>query len=516
MKKNRLVLNGADLQIKNIVDIVNNPELKVELDKTQVGLCKKAFDLVNKERQERITYGVNTGFGPMASYLLGRTQLVDLQYNLIRSHAVGMGEPINPKFVLAAMVVRLNTLLKGYSGVSIELLNILKDFINHRIIPVVPRHGAVGTSGDLVQLAHIALALIGEGEVFLEDKRYSAKQTLTKLGLKPHKLYPKEGLALINGTSAMTGIAAVLCFEAEKLLNLAQSAGAMALEIVNGFEDSIAEELHSVRPHSGQIYVAENLRKLTKDSKLLRVRETFSKSAVLNHDVYHIPDSVQEVYSLRCIPQILGPIVETWREAVRVVTIEMNAVTDNPIINVAKNQFLHGGNFHGDYVANAMDKLKVAMIKLSILSERRTNFFLNKNINKTFPPFLNLNKPGLTLALQGLQFVATSTVADNQTLAFPHNIHSVSTNGDNQDVVSMGTDAALFSAQVIENTYIIQAIEFVTLTQAMEIKQNFADFSASALKLFKEIREVFPKIVEDRVIIDELKMLVAKIKQINL
>lgn len=513
MAQKVVILDGGSLTLGHVKRLVEDSEVEVELSGRQLAACKKSYELVNRERQERITYGVNTGFGPMASYLLGRDQLVELQYNLVRSHAVGMGDPIAEKFVLSAMTVRLNTLLKGYSGVSENLLLKLQQFINLRIIPVIPEHGSVGASGDLVQLAHIALALIGEGEVFYKGKREQTKNVLKKLDIKPHVLEPKEGLSLINGTSAMTGIAACVLNDSEKLINAAVQSGATALEVSNAFDDSISKELHAVRPHVGQNEIAKRLRELIVSSKLLRNREEFSKSAVINGDVYQIPDSVQEVYSLRCIPQILGPVLETWEKVASQVQVEMNSVTDNPIVDFNGDRFLHGGNFHGDYVSTAMDTLKASMVKLSMLSERRINFFLNKNINKTFPPFLNLKKPGLTLALQGLQFVATSTVANNQSLAFPHATHSIPTNGDNQDVVSMGTDSALMAAKVVENTFIVQAIEMVTLTQAMDVKQNFAEFSKPAQRLHEKIRKVFPKIIEDRVIIKQLSTIVDLLKQ---
>lgn len=512
MADRQIILDGSSLTLGHIDRLISEPGVQVVLSQKNLAKVQASFDLVNKEQKERVTYGVNTGFGPMASYLLGRDQLVELQYNLLRSHAVGIGEPIEEKYVLASMVIRLNTLAKGFSGVSVELLESLKDLINNKIIPIIPEHGSVGTSGDLVQLAHIGLAVIGEGEVFYKGKRMQTAKALKLAGLKPHKLHPKEGLSLINGTSTMSGIAACNVITAQNLLKVAIQNGAFALEMVNGFQDSISKELHLTRPHPGQMSIAEDLRNLLVSSKRLRNRDEFAKSSVINHDVYQIPESVQEVYSLRCIPQILGPIRETIEEVAKVVEIEMNSVTDNPVVDTTKNTFLHGGNFHGDYIAVAMDRLKASIVKLTMLTERRINFFLNKNVNKTFPPFLNLNKPGLTLALQGLQFVATSTTADNQTLAFPHAIHSISTNGDNQDVVSMGTDAALFTSKVIENAYVVMAIEAVTLTQAMDIVDAKQEFSTPSQRFYETIRKVFPKVVEDRGLHTELTRVVEVIK----
>ncbi len=513
MKNNKLVLDGDSLTVDDLYDFINNQRAQVELASSAVKKVGQSYKFVAKEMIGNVVYGINTGFGPMASHILGKEQLFELQLNLVRSHAAGMGQPIDEKYVLAAMIVRLNTMLKGYSGVSVELVERLRDYINKRIIPVVPEHGAVGTSGDLVQLAHIALALIGEGEVFYKGQRQNTESLLKKLNIKSYLLKPKEGLSLINGTSMMTGISAMLCKDAEKLINLGIEEGAWALEIVCGFDDSFSEKLSAVRPHPGQVAVAKKMREILKSSQLLRSRGRFHKKFTLNDDVQVIPETVQEVYSLRCTPQVLGPIYDTWKNTVAVVEVEMNSVTDNPVIDVEKGMFLHGGNFHGDYVAAAIDKLKMSIVKLGMLSERRNNFFLNNNVNKFFPPFMNLKKPGLTLALQGLQFVATSTTAHNQTLAFPQYVHSIPTNGDNQDIVSMGTDAALITSRVIENAYIILSIEALTLAQAVDYLKIEKKLSSESTGLFKKIRKIMPKVVEDRSLSKELSKLLSAIKQ---
>jgi len=505
MEPKHLRITGSSLSINAIDDFINNSQAAVEITSTALRSVKTTHTFVQERAKKDIIYGVNTGFGPMAGHLVGSQQLIDLQYNLIRSHAVGMGYPLPERFVLAAMLVRLNTLSKGYSGVSVELLNQLAVFINNRIIPVVPDHGAVGTSGDLVQLAHIALALIGEGEAFYKGVRQPVAVILKKLKIQPHVLQAKEGLSLINGTSMMTGISALICADAERLMALAIGNGAFSLELVHAFTDGIAEKLHAVRPHEGQVAVAQKLRKILKSSQLLRTRHNFTKKFVLNGDVQHLPEVVQEVYSLRCIPQILGPIYETLAVSKKRIEIEMNSVTDNPIVDVDGKIFIHGGNFHGDYVAATIDQLKMTLVKLTMLSERRINFFLNENVNKTFPPFLNLQKPGLTLALQGLQFVATSTTARSQTLAFPQYVHSIPTNGDNQDVVSMGTDAAILTAQVIDNAFIVLTIELATLAQAADCSPATSQkLSASSKELYQRIRNHIGTIRQDTSISEKL------------
>ena len=319
---------------------------------------------------------------------------------------------------------------------------------------------------------------------------------------------------MINGTSVMTGISAIACAEAARLLSLSTRLGALGLELVAAFNDGISETLHSVRPHAGQIKIAKSLRSLLSSSRLLRNRHALDHNGDTKNDyeTQEIPEDVQEVYSLRCIPQILGPALETLLKVRKTVEIEMNSVSDNPVVDWRSKKFLHGGNFHGDVVAVAIDQLKASLVKITMLSERQINFFLNRKINRMFPPFLNMKKPGLNLALQGLQFVATSTTAQSQSLAFPHNVHSISTNGDNQDVVSMGADAALMASKVVENLGIVLAIEAVTLAQAVDIRDVKDRISRESRKLYELVRTVVLPITEDRSLTPELHKLIELFK----
>lgn len=516
MKDTVLILDGSSLTSQDVYNFVQNPNATLQFDSKALKNTKKSRDFLMREAKNKIIYGVNTGFGPMASHIIGENQLHELQNNLIRSHSVGMGDPIAQDHVLAVMIVRLNTLLKGYSGVSIGLLERMKEYINARIIPVIPEHGSVGASGDLLQLSHIALAVIGEGEVFLGGVRQSTGRALHKKNIESkYILEPKEGLALINGTTCMAGIATSLYIHGKNLLQMGIETGAWSLELAEAFSDSLAELLHEVRPHKGQKIVATKIRKILKSSEMIIDRTHLWKKEGVGDDVREIDYDVQQVYSFRCIPQILGPIYETVTKLGDVVDVEINSVTDNPIIDAEREEFLHGGNFHGDYVSIAADHLKMSMTRLSMLSERRINFFLNRNINKRFPPFANLKKPGLTLGLQGLQFVATSTAAQNQSYSFPHHIHSISTNADNQDVVSMGTDAALFAQKVIDNTYIVMAIELVTLAQITDYMKCYEKLAPTSKKQYDFVRSVMPKIKKDRVISKELEILVNLLKKIG-
>jgi len=507
IKKSQLVLDGGSLAIADINELIKNERLTIAVSPAALEKVRASNRFLEIEQDRRVIYGVNTGFGPMISHLINKQKLADLQLNLVRSHAAGVGEPIAPEFVLASMIVRLNTLLKGYSGVSEGLIEQLIFFTNHRILPIVPEHGAVGTSGDLVQLAHIALALIGEGEVFYRGQRQPVAPLLRQFKLKPYKLRVKEGLALINGTAVMTGIMVVLVQRAELMFDLSLRAGAWALELAHAFSDSLDERLHAVRPHPGQIFVAETLRKLVRRAKLLKNREDFQTQYKIDNEAKKINDNGQEVYSLRCLPQILGPIRETLERVKNVVEVEMNSVTDNPVVFTSDEVFLHGGNFHGDYVAVAADQLKMSIVKATLLAERQINYFLNQKLNGRYPPFLNLKEPGLTLGLQGLQFVATSITAQNQSLAYPHNLHSISTNADNQDVVSMGADAALFADAVTENALSVLIIELLILAQATDCGKLNNQLSPAARGLYQSIRKVSPAVVEDRALAGDLSKL---------
>ncbi len=512
LKPNLVSIDGSNLNLSDLKRICNNNSVKIKVSQSSFKKIKRNNNFLKQNLEKKIIYGINTGFGPMASHILGKDQLLQLQQNLVLSHAVGMGKNIDPKFVLAAMVVRLNTLAKGYSGVSEELVLKLEDLINKRIIPIIPEHGAVGTSGDLVQLAHIALSIIGYGKVLYNGKEYKTPDLFKKLNIKAHILKPKEGLALINGTSVMAGIGGLLVGQAQKLINLSLNLSALALELTSAFSDSLAKELHDLRPHAGQIEVAKQIRQILQGSVLLRDRDKGTSQYILSQEIQKLPEAIQEVYSLRCVSQIIGPIYDSLEQSKKVLEVEMNSVTDNPVIDEHSKKFYHGGNFHGEYVAEALDRLKANIAKLTMLSERRINYFLNNNINKRFPPFLNLFKPGLSLGLQGLQFVATSTTANSQSLVYPHRLHSISTNGDNQDVVSMGTDAALLAAQVLDNAFIVLTIELITLTQAVDALGVSKSLSRQTQSLYKQTRKLFSKVVEDTYIHEKMQNLLNSVK----
>lgn len=505
---------GSTLSIENVARTADGP-VSISIPKQVERRIARSNAVLREHADKETIYGVNTGFGPMARVYIGKKKQQELQYNLIRSHAAGQGKPIDVGYVRAMMLVRLHTLSLGYSGVSMNVISTLKRCIEKDIVPIVPEHGSVGASGDLVQLAHIALGLIGEGEMIAKGKRMSAQSALKKYKIRPATLTGRDGLALINGTTAMSAIAAVNIHKSERLLSLAISASALLLEIVEADLESVHSIVGSVRPHEGQIEVAARIRRLLRGSRLAGSHK--NRKALRTHtgDTFETSEMVQEIYSIRCVPQVIGPILDTLSEARKVVEVELSAVTDNPIIS-KEYGVTHAGNFHGDYVALEMDKLRIAITKLSLLLERQINFLCNDRVNQKLPPFVNLGTVGLNLGLQGLQFVATSTAAENQTLAHPMSTHTITTNNDNQDIVSMGTNASLLTERVVENTYQITSILFAALLQAVDHIGKEEKMSKKTRDIYTTLRHTFPRFTKDGDIARRVERLRHTLEKLNL
>jgi histidine ammonia-lyase len=395
------------------------------------------------------------------------------------------------------MIARLNSFMQAYSGVHPDVVELLKEMINNDICPCIYEHGGVGASGDLVQLAHLGLVLIGEGEVIFEDAVHPTIDIFNKFNVKPLSIHIREGLAVLNGTSAMTGIGMINILQARKLLSWSVLFSAMINEIVEAFDDHYSYELNIVKHHNGQNKIASLMRDILKDSKMIRDRsEHLYNPDNLDQEVFE--DKVQEYYSLRCVTQVLGPIYDTINQAENVVVNEINSVNDNPVIDHINHNIFHGGNFHGDYVSLEMDKLKIAITRLSMLAERQLNYLLNNKLNQKLPPFVNLGVLGLNFGIQGMQFTATSTVAENQTLSFPMYVHSIPNNNDNQDIVSMGCNAALMTKRVIDNSFEVLAIHLMTILQAIDYLECHDRLSSSSMSLYDKVRAIFPKFIEDQ------------------
>lgn len=489
------------MTLKQVEEILYKGK-KLTLTDSQMGLVRKSYDFLKSFSSDKIIYGINTGFGPMAQWRVEDEYLKNLQYNIIRSHSTGAGEPLEPALVKAAMLARLGTFLQGRSGVHPDVVLLLKEFINNDIIPFIPRHGSVGASGDLVQLAHIALTLIGEGEVLYKGKWQASAGVLKSLGLKPMAIHIREGLSATNGTSVMTGIAMVNQFEAERILDWATLAAVWMNEIAASYDDLMAQELNSVRRQKGQQLIAGRMRRLSASSKCLRQRE---------HELYEGKHSekvfdhkVQPYYSLRCAPQILGPVADTLSAAREVLENEINSACDNPIVDPDSGNVYHGGNFHGDYVSLEEDKVKIVMTRVAMTAERQLNYLFHDRINGILPPFLNMGRLGLNYGMQACQFTATSTTAECQSLSMPNYVHSIPNNNDNQDIVSMGTNSALLCRQVIENVWQVLSIQYIALAQATDCLSIKDSLSETSRMVYDAVRDIQPIILEDTPFYKEL------------
>lgn len=489
-----ILIGRENLNLNDFYKILFEGE-KIDLDTKALKKVQNNYDFLEDFSKNKVIYGINTCFGPMAQYKISDDDQKALQYNLIRSHAAGAGNTLPNLYVKSLMIGRINTFMRGLSGIHPEVILLLKEFINRDIYPKIYEHGGVGASGDLVQLSHLALNLIGEGEIYYDGKFRPAKEVFKANNLTPIGIHLREGLALINGTSCMTGIGIINLIHAKNLLNWSVISSSFINEVVESYDDHFSKELNQVKLHEGQNLIASEMRNIVASSKLIKRRADH----LYNHkiDVGIIKDKVQEYYSLRCVPQVLGPIYETIKYAEKTLINEVNSVNDNPIIDNENLDVFHGGNFHGDYVSLEMDKLKIVTTKMSMLIERQLNYLYNNKLNEKFPPFANLGVIGLNLGMQAAQFTATSTTAENQTLSNPMYVHSIPNNGDNQDIVSMGTNAALITKKVVENTFEVLAIQFISLLQIVDYMKFQDKLSESAKEIYKKMRAIVPKFIED-------------------
>ena len=487
-----LAKGGLTLESLNQIVVEHQP---ITLSAEALAEVRRSYEFLKAFSQDKLIYGINTGFGPMAQYRIPDADREALQYNLIRSHSSGIGSLLTPLQMRATMLARLNTMLLGYSGVHPDLVEVMVALINAQAYPCIYAHGGVGASGDLVQLAHLALGLIGEGDMWYGGQIMPAAKVYEAIRVQPLKIHIREGLGLLNGTSCMTGIGAMNVLHARKLLTGGILFSMMVNEIMEAYDDHFSEELNGVKLHPGQQIVAASMRAISRKSGLMRKRHEHLYEKKVTEDV--LEDKVQEYYSLRCVPQILGPVYDTIDYTAQVIERELNSVNDNPVIDYRTENILHGGNFHGDYIALEMDKLKIAITKLSMLAERQLNFILNPALNKKLPPFANAGRLGLNFGVQGMQYPAVSNVAENQALSTPLYIHSIPNNNDNQDIVSMGTNAASACARVIENSFEVLAVHALALVQAIGMRGIQERLSPATRWMWDELSAIAPPFVED-------------------
>jgi histidine ammonia-lyase len=494
-------IGNTYLNLETIEQIVLQGE-QIQLNEVARNNVDTCHEFLKTFSQDKLIYGINTGFGPMAQYRIEDEDRVQLQLNLIRSHSSGMGKLLTPLQSRATLLARLNTMMLAKSGIHVSVVKLMADLLNAEAYPCIYQHGGVGASGDLVQLAHLALGLIGEGNFWYKGEVTPATEVYSATGLQPMKIHIREGLGMLNGTSSMTGIGAINVLHARKLMTGQILMSLMVNEIMEAYDDHFSEELNGVKLHKGQQLVAKAMRAISRKSQLLRKRHEHLYNKKVTETV--LEDKVQEYYSLRCVPQILGPIYDTIEYTAQIIEQEINSVNDNPVIDPQKEMIYHGGNFHGDYISLEMDKLKIAVTKLSMLAERQLNFLLNHHLNQKLPPFINAGVLGLNFGVQGMQYPATSNVAENQTLSNPVYVHSIPNNNDNQDIVSMGTNSANMCAHVIENSFEVLSVHALAIIQAIDIKGYKDRLSPATRWMYDEISAIAPSFKEDTAAYDRL------------
>ena len=493
-----LQLDGEHLTIDKIKDFLGNSESTIEITADaykRVDASRRVVENIIAE--EKTIYGITTGFGLFCDVLISKEKVEDLQINLIRSHACGVGKPFGEPEALLMMVFRLNTMLKGHSGVTRGLVEQLKLYINKRIIPVVPEQGSLGASGDLAPLSHMALTLIGEGEVFFMGERKNTRDVLESLGIESITLQAKEGLALINGTQPMTAQGVVNYIEADKLMHDSLWIASLTHQALNGITDAYNHQIHESRGYPEQIYVAEKMLEHLEGSKLT------TRQGELR---------VQDGYSIRCIPQVHGASLQTLKYVKEKLEIEMNAANDNPLI-FSEDEVYSGGNFHGQPIAIAMDLLKIGVAEIANITERRIERLVNPALNGDLPAFLS-PEDGLQSGAMILQYSAASLVSENKTLAHPASVDSIPSSANQEDHVSMGTIGARHARDIINNTRFVIATEMFIAMTAAEIKGK-DKLSPATRKKFDEFRLIADFIDHDRNFSIEINDLANALTEVN-
>jgi histidine ammonia-lyase len=559
-----VILDTEGLTLPDVINIVkHNYKLKLSNNvKEKVLLARKAI-LKAVESGEKI-YGITTGFGALRDIVIPEKDATKLQTNLIRSHCVGVGEPARDVYVKAMMVLRVTALAQGYSGCQLKTLENLVQMINKNVLPIVPVKGSVGASGDLAQLSHMALAMIGEGEknLKIEGKIYDAKEGMKKVGIPLTKLSYKEGLALNNGAQYSAGIACIVLQEASNLIKNAEIAAALSLEALKAASQQFDDRIHQARFHPGQIEVAKNLRSYTKGSLFVKKHESYFTCQVDNCGYYYdkelgdpsqdippgteflkIPDNwqcpncggtkndfekqwpkIQDDYSIRCTPQVLGPVRETLTHCCDTISREINAATDNPLIFITKKNPLEfdiysGGNFHGEPIAMVMDYLGIAMAEVGNISERRCAKLIDDKRNDGLSLFLiPRSELGLNSGFMMPQYTAAALVSENKVLAAPASVDSIPTSDEAEDHVSMSPIAARKTARIMDNLQYILAIEMMLAVQAIDLRCEIQKIppkkalGKTTYNAYKVIRESVPKLIQDRIIYPDINKIAELIK----
>jgi len=483
-------INDKSLSLELLRNILTE-DIAISLSKgTKEKITHSSKYVINKSEGNDSIYGINTGFGNLANVKIDKSDLNKLQRNLVSSHAVGVGELLPNKIVKLIIVLKIYALAQGYSGASLVLVERLCEFINLELYPCIPSKGSVGASGDLAPLAHLSQALIGEGYVNYKGVKLSASKALAKSNLKPIELGPKEGLALLNGTQVSTAIALNAYFETENLFLSAIISGALTLEAIKGSITPFDERIHEARGQKGQIDVAKELTKLIDGSEILKSHANC--------------DRIQDPYSVRCQPQVMGACLDSIRYIASILSIEANAVTDNPLVFADDNEIISGGNFHAEPVALVADQLAVAIAEMGSISERRSALLVDSNLSG-LPPFL-IKKSGLNSGFMIHQVTAAALVSENKLFAHPASVDSIPTSANQEDHVSMATHAAYRLINMNENLSYILAIELLSASQGIEFHKPLKT-SSLLQKALAEVRTFSEPIEDDRSLANEIEAL---------
>jgi len=478
-----ITLNGNQLTLDLLMKIARDHEM-IEIDLESQKLVEKASLFVKDiAMHDEPVYGINTGFGHLANVRIDKKQLSLLQSNLLMSHACGVGDPLPIETVRAMMALRINALIKGYSGIRLETIIKMVEYLNLNIIPVVYEKGSLGASGDLALLSHMSLPLIGLGEVFYLGEKMETKKALLKASIQslPH-LYAKEGLSLINGTQAMSAIGGIVLYDSLRLLKLANLSLSLTMEALEGITDAYHPMIHQLRNQDGQIMVAKEVLYLLNNSK---------------HVTKQNEKRVQDAYSIRCAPQVHGASLDAFLHILHILEKEMNAVTDNPIILMDENKAISAGNFHGQPLAISFDYMGIAIAELANISERRIERMVNPHLSNGLPPFL-AKYSGLNSGFMIVQYTAASLVSENKVLAHPASVDSIPSSANQEDHVSMGSISARKAKTIFDHARKVISMELLTACQAIDFREN-KELGEKTRIAYEYIRKHIPFIEHDEV-----------------
>lgn len=479
-------IDGHSLTIKNVVNVARFNETVVLSEEAKKAIIKSRETIDKLLASNKAVYGVNTGFGKLSNIKIENSELKNLQENLIISHAVGAGNNFEPEIVRAMLLLRINSLANGYSGIRLETVETMVEMLNKNVTPLVPEKGSLGASGDLAPLAHMVLPLIGRGKCLYQNEIMSGIDAFKKAGIKPIELQAKEGLALINGTQAMNAVGVLCVNDAIELTKTLDIASSLTLESLNGIIDAFDERVHALRPHLGQVECARNIRKLTQNSKMITHQGQLR---------------VQDGYSLRCIPQIHGASVDAINYVKEKVEIEINSVTDNPLIFNETLEGISGGNFHGQPLAIPFDTLGIALSEMASVSESRIERLVNPALSG-LSPFL-IKKGGVNSGFMIVQYAAAALVSENKVLSHPASVDSISSSAGQEDHVSMGTIAARKAREIYKNARRVIAMEILCASQAVDLAGNKGLGDGTNI-LYQLVREKVPYLSKDRELYPEI------------